>query len=110
PTHVGHDHVQQDKVVVLAVQPFQRFFTGSSFTHFVAFRSQGHSHHAANLRIVVNHQDAACAHSCLPYATRDAMMHICEPGLASSWVTTPRVLEFGHVRTKLLKHVLRADL
>jgi len=83
---------------------------GASITHLIVLCSQGDSHRAADLRIVVHHKDAACAPAFLPICHtlhKDAQLR------ARACITlgyiTPRVVEFGHVRIELLKDALRAD-
>ena len=59
--HAGHVHIQQHQGGHLLRKLLQRVLAGAGLHHLVAMAHQGGLHHAANLRIVVHHQDLAGA-------------------------------------------------
>ncbi len=66
PAHPGHVHVEQHQIETVLSQFFERLLPVLRIVDFIALAGQRDPHHAANLRIVVDHEDPAGAHLAAP--------------------------------------------
>ena len=67
--HARHIHVEQDQVGMIIAQLLERLFAGLGVVHFIAGASESGPHDAADLGLVVYHQDASGAHGRAPWAS-----------------------------------------
>ncbi len=58
----GHVHVEKNQVEAILADGVEGLFAGARFVKFVALRGESGAQDAADLRLVVDYQDAAGAH------------------------------------------------
>jgi hypothetical protein len=66
--HARHVHIEQHQAGRFTGEHLDRLLAGARFDHLVAVPDEGRFHHAADLRIVVHHQDFSGAQLSLPPA------------------------------------------
>ncbi len=64
--HARHVHIEQDQVGMIIAQLLDRLFAGLGVVHFISGAGESGPHDAADLGLVVNHQDASGAHGRAP--------------------------------------------
>ena len=60
--HPRHVHVEQNQVEAVRANGIQRLLAGARFVKFIAVPGQRGAQHAADLRLIVDHQNAAGTH------------------------------------------------
>ncbi len=91
PTHSGHVHIQEHQIETARAQFFQPLFARTCIAHLISVGGQSGPHGSPNLRVIVNHQDSACAHSPL---LRGAIGKVNEnsepcPGILATEISSP---------------------
>ena len=62
PAHAGHVHVEQHEIESVEAQLLERRFTALRIVNLVSLAGERDAHDAPNLRVVVDHENAARAH------------------------------------------------